>query len=303
MYIATNTMTATADEVITYLPHALRRFFYAIDLSEIFEIRLTVGRSVTLYGAHGRAFLSKDGTLSDEPYGCVRVNEAHIAEAMEIATHSSVYSAEDEIRNGFITLDGGHRIGICGSAVIREGKIAFQKDISSLSYRLAREVIGAADCVMDSIFPMGQVRSTLIISPPGSGKTTMLRDIARQLSQAGVRVCIADERREIAAMRSGRTSFDIGDSTTVLSGAPKTAAMLMMLRSMAPEVIITDEIGTAADAAAVSVMINSGTRLITSAHGSGVKQLRHRADMAAVMGYFEVFITLRSLEVREIITV
>ena len=213
-----------------------------------------------------RKFISNRGGLTDNPYKSVRVNESHISEALEIASKSSVYSVEDEIRNGFLTIDGGHRIGICGSAVIRDGRISFVKDISALNYRIAREVKGCAAPVINSVMRNGQLRNTLIISPPGAGKTTILRDIARLLSDEGIRVCIVDERREIAAMHNGRSSFDLGVSTTVFSGTPKAAGMLMMLRAMSPDVIVTDEIGTGTDAAAVTKIINSGTKIITTIH-------------------------------------
>jgi stage III sporulation protein AA len=134
----------------------------------------------------------------------------------------------------------------------------------------------------------------------------MLRDIVRQLSDSGVRVCVVDERCEIAAMRGGRTGFDLGGSTSVLSGAPKAAGMIMMLRAMSPDVIVTDEIGTGADAKAVSKIINSGTRLITSIHGSSLEQVRRRKDIRQAIDSFEVYITLSKSSgagtVEEIIT-
>lgn len=247
---------------------------------------------MVIYYPDGRKFISCKGYLTDNPYEAARVTAAHISEAMELASKSSVYSVEDEIRNGFITIDGGHRIGICGSAVIRDGKIAFVKEISALNYRLAREIKGAATGVIGSILRNGQVKNTLIISPPGAGKTTMLRDIVRQISNEGVRVCVVDERREIAAMHSGKSDFDLGTSTTVFSGAPKAAGMLMMLRSMSPDVLVTDEIGTSTDAAAITKIINSGTKVITTIHGFNVEQVRKRRDLKPVIPFFETFITL-----------
>lgn len=292
MYIANSAVRGGAECIVDFLPHALRKYFYSTDLSRAYEIHLCPGHPVTVYYPEGRRFISRNGGFTDNCYEAVRVSSAHISEAMELASKSSVYSVEEEIKNGYITVDGGHRIGICGSAVIRDGHIAFVKDISALNYRLAREVKGAADKVIDTVYDGYEIKNTLIISPPGAGKTTMLRDIARQLSDFGVRVCIVDERREIAAMHGGRTDFDLGMSCTVFSGAPKAAGMLMMLRSMSPEVIITDEIGTLSDMRAVTSTINSGTKIITSIHGFSAEQIKKRADFRAAQPYFEVLITL-----------
>lgn len=306
MYIANGTLTHT-DKVIDYLPHSLRKYLYGIDLSKAYEIHLYPGRPLSICYPEKILFVTNDGILTDNPYKGIRVLPGHISEAMEIASKSSVYSVEEEIRNGYITIEGGHRIGICGSAVIKDGHITFIKDISALNYRLAREVKGAADKVIDEIYNNGQVKNTLIISPPGAGKTTMLRDIVRSLSYRGVRVCVVDERREIAAMHSGRTDFDIGPLSTVFSGAPKAAGMLMMLRSMSPEVMVTDEIGTAADVRAAAKIINSGIKIITSIHGYGYEQVCRRKDLNMTMPFFELFITLSRTKgvgtVKEMVTV
>lgn len=290
MYIANN--TTQTESIINYMPHSLRKYFYNIDISKAYEIHLCPGRPMVIYYPDGRKFVSCRGELTDNPYEAAKITAAHISEAMELASKSSVYSVEEEIRNGYITIDGGHRIGICGSAVIRDGKIAFVKEISALNYRLAREVKGAALPVIGAISKGGRVRNTLIISPPGAGKTTMLRDIIRLLSNDGVRVCVVDERREIAAMHSGKSDFDLGSSTTVFSGAPKAAGMLMMLRSMSPDVLVTDEIGTSTDAAAITKIINSGTKIITTIHGFDIEQVRKRRDLKPVIPFFETFITL-----------
>ncbi len=292
MYIVNNMTSSDEGIVLDYIPYALRRFLYGIDISEIDEIYLHAGRPMCVIGSEGMKFVSDRGKLTDNPYEAPRVNTSHISEAMELISKSSVYSVEEEIRDGYITIEGGHRIGICGNAVIRNGRIAFVKEISSLNYRIAREVKGAASEIMRFVTGKSGVRNTLIISPPGAGKTTMLRDIVRQLSNSGVRVCVADERREIAAMYKGRTGFDLGSCTSVFSGAPKAAGMLMMLRSMSPDVIVTDEIGTSADAAAVAKIINSGAKIITTIHGFNLEQIRKRKDLKQVLPFFETFITL-----------
>ena len=292
MYIATNETASVRSGILNYMPSNIRRRLYNINLDEADEIRISVGKPVSIYFFDGCYYISAKGNLTRIPAGAVRASRTDIEEALELASKASVYSVKDEIRNGFITISGGHRIGITGTAVTDKGEIGFLKDVSGLNYRLAREVTGAADRVMDKIIDDSGVKSTLIISPPGAGKTTLLRDISRQLSYKGVRVSIVDERREIAAMHDGRSAFDLGFSADVLEGASKAEGMLMMLRSMSPQVIVTDEIGTAEDIAAIEKIINSGVSVITTVHAKNRSQLLKRRDLREVCRYFDVMLTL-----------
>lgn len=292
MYIANNETVADARGVISFMPRGLRKYMYGISLEGASEIHLRIGKPLVIHYADGCYYISRHGNLTSIPTSAVRVTRAHIDEALEIATASSVYSVRDEIKNGFVTISGGHRIGIVGTAVIKEDKVSFIKDVSALNYRLAGEVQGAADKVMPMILKDGIIRNTLIISPPGAGKTTMLRDIARQLSYKSYRVSIVDERREIAAMRDGRSSFDLGFSTDVLEGADKAHGMLMMLRSMSPDVIITDEIGTQEDIRAIEKITNSGAAVIATIHGRNIGMIKRRPDLKQMLDFFELVITL-----------
>lgn len=292
MYIANNETMTFGNGILAYMPQMLRRYLYNINLSDAYEIRMRLGKALTVCYPDGRYYLSRRGVLITDTSSAVKITRAHIDEALELAVKSSMYSAEDEIRNGYITVGGGNRIGICGKSVITNGKISFLKDISGLNYRLACEITGASDKVADSVISDGTVRNTLIISPPGAGKTTLLRDLTRRISYSGYNVSVADERCEIAAMHEGKPAFDIGPCTDVLSGAPKAESMLMMLRSMAPDVIVTDEIGTATDAEAIEKIINSGVKVITTVHGSGTEQIKQRSELAGAMRFFETFIVL-----------
>lgn len=292
MYIATNETVSSRSEVLDCMPANIRRRMFNINLDEAREIRLSAGKPLSVYFSDGCYYLNQRGNLTRIPNGAVKVSRADIDEAVELASKSSVYSVKDEIKNGFLTISGGHRVGIAGTAVSENGGIEFLRDISSLNYRLASEVIGAADKVIEKITDGRTVKSTLIISPPGAGKTTMLRDIARQLSYRGFRVSIADERREIAAMCEGKSPFDLGFSTDVLEGAPKDKGMNILLRSMSPDVIMTDEIGRAEDIAAMEKVINSGVKIITTVHGENRNQLFNRRDLREVCRYFDVFLTL-----------
>lgn len=291
MYIL-NSETPPSAGIMGLMPQELRRHMRGIDLDGAYEIRMRLGKPLCIQYPDGYFFVSARGALTGSRGGAVRVSRAHIDEAIEIATKSSVYSVRDEIKNGFITVAGGHRIGVTGTVVIKEDKVSFIKDISGLNYRLAREVRGAADGIMPVIIKDGALRNTLIISPPGAGKTTMLRDIARQLSDRGYRVSVVDERRELAAMYEGRSVFDMGDFTDVLEGADKSEGMLIMLRSMNPDVIVTDEIGSQADIDVIERVTNSGAAVIATIHGRNFDMIQRRGDLARMLVFFETAVTL-----------
>lgn len=282
--------------ILSYMPSGLRKYMYSINLDEAYEIHMRLGRPFSIYYSDGVYFVNSAGVLTRSANGAVRITRAHIDEALEIASRSSLYARKNSIAEGFLTIEGGHRIGICGTGVIKDGQVDFLKDISSLNYRLSCEYRGAADMLLKRVMTASGVLNTLIISPPGAGKTTMLRDLARSLSHVGVKVGIVDERSEIAAMCGGVSPFDLGDLTDVLDGVKKSDGMTMMLRSMAPDVIITDEIGRPEDIAAMKAAINSGVKIITSIHGSGVEQVQRRDELSECLGFFELFCTLSRRE-------
>ncbi len=292
MYVANNETVVSERGILNFMPKGIRRYMWGISLDGASGIQMRLGKPLTISYGDGCFFVTCKGNLSKSPQNTVRITREHITEALEIATGSSVYSVSDEIKNGFITVSGGHRIGISGRTVIKEDKVSFIKDISSLSYRLACEVIGAADKAMPYILHNGKINNTLIISPPGAGKTTMLRDVVRQLSHSGYRVSVVDERREIAAMLEGRSIFDLGYFTDVLDGCSKADGMLMMLRSMSPDVIVTDEIGTLSDIEAIEKITNSGAVVIATVHGENIAAVKRRADLKRIAEFFDTAITL-----------
>lgn len=292
MYIANNETMAETRGIMGFMPRGLRKYMYGISLDGAVEIHMRIGKPLAIHYTDGFYYLSRNGNLTAIPASAVKVTREHIDEALEIASASSVYSVRDEIKEGFLTIAGGHRIGITGTAVIKEDKVSFIKDVSALNYRLASEVIGSADKAVPLILRDGSIKNTLIISPPGAGKTTMLRDIARQLSYKSYRVSIVDERREIAGMRNGRSSFDLGFSADVLEGADKASGMLMMLRSMSPDVIITDEIGKQEDIEAIEKITNSGASVIATIHGRNIDMIKRRPDLKQMLKFFELIITL-----------
>lgn len=292
MYIATNESQSGCRSVLNVLPQALRHCMCNVDLDEATEIRMIAGKPFVIRYSDGDYYLSAKSILLRKPANSVIVSKKLLDEAVERITKSSIYSVREEIRNGYITIEGGHRVGIAGTAVTDNGCVEFIKDISAVNIRIASEVLGAADEVIGDIVSDGIVNSTLIISPPCTGKTTMLRDIARQLSYLGYAVAIADERCEIAAMYEGKSAFDLGNLTTVLDNCPKDRAMMMLLRSMAPDVIITDEIGTERDIEAIRTIINSGVGVIATVHGRDIKQIMRRKALSEVAAMFDRVIIL-----------
>ncbi len=199
----------------------------------------------------------------------------------------SVYAREGELSEGFFTLDDGSRVGVCGRRY-RSGGVQRLGEIGSVCVRVARPVPGCADALVEPICEGGHVRSTLIVSPPGLGKTTLLRDIARQLSLRGFCVCLADERHELAACRQGVPTMDVGPRTDVMDGCPRPRAIRQMVRAMAPDVIVADEIGGRGDARALADAARCGVAVVASAHGESLESaalrpaLREALDSGAI---------------------
>lgn len=271
---------------LQYFPPSFINLLQAadIEMADLREIRvragcppIAVGRSLQI--------------LEETPVSTETVRR--IAERM---CQNSVYARQGELRRGFITLPGGHRAGICGRTVLENGEIQHLTDISAINLRVAHEILGAADGVMDLIVKDGDVQNTLVISPPACGKTTLLRDIARQLGggKYQFRVGIADERGELAAMYRGMAQNDVGFLTDVYDGCPKAEGMQMLLRGMSPRVLITDEIGTKEDAAAVQYAVHAGVRVICSLHGFGREDALKKEGIGVLLqnGTFRRVITL-----------
>ena len=199
----------------------------------------------------------------------------------------SLYAFAEEIRQGFLTIEGGHRIGFCGKAVMEDGKIKTLHPISSLNIRIAREVKGCADHIFPYLFDNGRFCHTLILSPPRCGKTTLLRDLILNLSRAegGYAVGVVDERGEIAGMCGGMAQMDLGECTDVISGCPKAEGMLLLLRSMSPQIIAVDELGRESDFLAASDLIHAGVKLLCTVHGSSLEELEKRAYLGRLLAH------------------
>ena len=221
------------------------------------EIRVRAGRPVFLLTDCGEQTLFSDGTLrygNNQMASAVPVlaDQALIKELMEIFSRHSLYAYEEELRQGFLTIEGGHRVGIAGKAVVLNREIHTIREISGMNIRIVHEIKGCGDFVLPFLFFNGEFLDTLILSPPGAGKTTLLRDLIRQISNGGENwrgrnVSVVDERSELGMCVQGIAQCDLGMRTDLLDGCPKAAGISMMLRSMAPQVLAVDEIGTKED--------------------------------------------------------
>lgn len=211
-----------------------------------------------------------------------------LQETLSRATRYSVHSFSDMIRQGFVTLEGGHRIGLCGTAVLQNGELSTIRELSSLNLRIAGQQLGAADTVLPEIYDGKQMHSTLIISPPAFGKTTLLRDCIRQLSECGVRVGVADERFEIAGMVQGKASFSLGPTTDSISGAPKAQAAMQLVRTMSPQVLAVDEVTSPEDVTAICYAAHCGVSLLATVHAIDLEDFQRRTISRALLedGFF-----------------
>ena len=241
------------------------------------EVRLRAGMPAQLVAFDGDALCSE--IISAEKLRNI------LAALMDF----SLYSRENELAQGFFTLSDGSRAGVCGRVSGAGSDGARLTDIGSICVRIARPRQGSADALMSTIDPGDGVRSTLIISSPGMGKTTLLRDVARQLSVRGRNVVVADERHELAACRQGVPTIDVGPRTDVMDGCAKRVAIRLLVRGMAPDVIVTDEIGDAGDAEALADAARCGVAVVASAHARSFDDLIHRPELSSILdkGVFE----------------
>ena len=249
----------TLNEILSNLPQRVSEeisMLPASVLADLEEIRMRCNQSVRIQHAGQERLLMRIVTKDD------------LQKTLTGLVKFSYYAYEEELAKGFVTINGGHRVGVCGKAVVTEGMPTLIKEISSVNIRFAKEIKGCANPLIPVLIEGSRPVNTLIVSPPGCGKTTLLRDIARIFSLRQIKVSICDERSEIAGMYDSSPSFDLGPRTDVLDGCTKKNGMLMLIRSMSPDVIITDEIGMKCDAEAIEQCINAGVGIVTSIHGS-----------------------------------
>ena len=231
------------------------------EIETLEEIRIRVSKPIILKLANKEIIVEYIVTTQD------------ILEIVEKITENSMYSYQQQICSGYITLKGGHRVGISGNVVMEENKVINVNYIYSLNFRIARQIIGVAEKVVNEVLKNDEVSNTLIISKPGAGKTTILRDLIRIISKTKT-VGVVDERGEIAAMYKNEPQNDLGIKVDILSNISKSLGIKMLVRSMAPDVIVADEIGTKEDIEAIKYAVTSGVKGIFTAHANNIEDIK-----------------------------
>ncbi|QUH31043.1 stage III sporulation protein AA [Vallitalea guaymasensis] len=264
------------------------------------EIRLRVNKPLIIRIDNKEYFLNQDKLVTSSKRAYI-ITEKDLKDTMEFISNYSLYAFEDELRNGYITVDGGHRVGLAGKVVVENNRVKTIKNITCINIRISHEIKGCANKVMPYIFQENRIYHTLIISPPRCGKTTLLRDIVRQLSdgvsdKTGITIGVVDERSEIGGCYRGIPQNDVGIRTDILDGCPKTEGMLMLIRSMSPEVIAVDEIGSSEDIEAIDFVINAGCKMICTVHGSSLVEVKNKPILEKLIdkNIIERFIVLES---------
>lgn len=288
-------------QAVQALPQRLRQEALSLpagDRARAEELRLRVGWPMTAVLPEG-----------ERPLGGSPVEGRELEQLVEIASRASLHTVLDQVRRGYLTFEGGHRIGLCGTAALREGEIHALRAISSADLRIARQVKGAAAPVLDGLCPGGRLADTLILAPPGLGKTTLLRDLIRSVSEGEgctpLRVSLADERGEVAAMYNGRPQLEVGRRTDVAEGCPKAQGLMLLLRAMNPQVLAVDEITAPEDVGALITAAGCGVTLLATAHGEGRAGLERRPLYRPLLdeGLFRFLVRIRREGERRIHTI
>mgnify|MGYP000421046574 FL=1 len=259
---------------------------------ELQEIRIRTGQPLLIQ------MKGQERVLPDPAHPYL-VTKEDIGETMGYICHYSLYAYENELKQGFITVEGGHRVGVAGKVIIENEKVKNIQYISSLNVRISHEVLGCADALIPYITENKQICHTLIISPPCCGKTTLIRDLIRQISEGnswlpGLAVGVVDERSEIGGCYMGVAQNHLGIRTDILDGCPKAEGMIMLIRSMGPQVIAVDEIGTPEDVHAIEYAMHCGCKMLATVHAESMEELRKKPLFNRMIGEgrFERYILL-----------
>ena len=284
-------------QILNILAARIRKVVEAerLDYDKLQEIRLRTGQPLLLL------YDGKERVLPAAQKQKHIVTKAEIKETLEYSSHYSLYAYEHEIRQGFLTVEGGHRVGVAGKAILEQEKVKSMQYISSVIIRMSHEIPGCADGLLPMITKNREVCHTLIISPPCGGKTTLLRDLIRQISDGnsyvkGCTVGVVDERSEIGGCYLGVAQNHLGSRTDILDCCPKAEGMIMLIRSMAPRVLAVDEIGAQEELRAVEYAMQCGCKLIASVHGNSMEEIAAKPGLSELVKRrrFERYVVLQN---------
>ncbi|MEG0687442.1 MAG: stage III sporulation protein AA [Hungatella sp.] len=291
------------DELIKIFSKEIRAILaqVPVDFEEVQEIRLRVHAPLLMVYRNQEYYVSPDGRLSRFAADAYLASREELRETMEYISNYSLYAFEEEMKQGFITIQGGHRIGIAGKTIVDDCGIRTMKYISFINVRLSHQIKGCASFVLPYLYEDGDILHTLIISPPRCGKTTLLRDLIRQVSngteaEPGMNVGVIDERSEIGACYQGVPQNELGIRTDILDCCPKAKGMMMLIRTMSPRVVAVDEIGSREDLEAMEYVMNCGCKLIATVHGNSVEDIKQKPILRKLVQErtFERYIVLNN---------
>lgn len=270
------------ESAISFLPVSLNKMLMNISeeiKNKTYEIRLRTGKCIVLETSDGVVFVDVERVTYVYSEDLYKVTVQEMRDSFNRLCNFSVYSHSDSIAQGFITMSYGHRVGLSGTAVSENGTVKSIRDVNSLNIRIAREFKGCADEIIEKVFN-GSLQNLIIAGPPSSGKTTLLRDIARQISSGRLceyyKVAVVDERCEISPVSDGECRCDIGPNADILSSFRKADGIMCALRTLSPELIVCDEIGTAEECKAIESGLNSGVRFVLSIHAANLQELENK---------------------------
>lgn len=266
------------------LPTEIAMAISKLDFKGLQELRLRADKPVTICYFNKYYFLNKNGQCSNLKQAFITSSD-DLEDIVFRASNFSLYAVNEEIQKGFITLNNGIRIGLVGQVVMENKKVITLKNFSALNFRFPHEIKGASDKIIDKLIENNEFLNTLVLSSPGVGKTTLIRDIIRQIS--GIKlvknVLIVDERNEISGFNNGKNCLDIGIFSDVLVGGEKSYAFSNGIRSMSPDIIVTDEIGTKQDYDCLNYASTCGVNVLATIHAKNINQLLKKVDFMPLL--------------------